>query len=133
MHASFVALCVRRGIHDLSSLGHLGNALAQHGIQVQTDECDCCARQNEHMKREETRERRTGNLRAAKHDRAHLIADHRHAINNRGADAEPPVRIRIPTHDLPCEREAEREDAKAYAEEPRQFTRILIGSVEEHL
>ena len=133
LHARLVAFAISRRINRLASLRHFTDAVAQHRVEMAADERDCRTRQNEHMQREEARERCAGNHWTAQQERAQLIADAGRAVRNRRADAETPIRIGIPTHDLPREREAQRGQAEEHARNPSEFAGKLVGAVEKHL
>ena len=75
-------------------------------------------RDDEHVQREEAGQRRAGDDRAAEQQVHECPTEDGRAAGDRGADAEPPVRVLVEAHDLAGEGHAERREEQDDAHHP---------------
>ena len=102
-----------------------------HEIDVQPSQSDESRRQQHRMHGIETRQRRTRNAIAAKHQMAQRMPDERDVFRNVRADDRRPVRLQIPRQQIAGEAEAERDEEEHDAGDPGAFARLTIGAGEE--
>ena len=88
---------------------------------------------DEHVQREEARQRRARDDRTAEQE-VHEPGSHdRHAARDRHTDPESPVRVLVEAKHLPRERHSERHQKQQDADDPRQLSRILVRPEQEDL
>src|SRR5579863_9381391 len=100
---------------------------------MQSDKSNQQTGDREDMQSEKSRERRTTDDRSAEQQLDQRRTDDRYPAGDRCADPEPPVSILVEPQHLASERHSERHQQQENAENPRQLSRILVSSEQEHL
>src|ERR1700735_829463 len=97
------------------------------------DKCDEQTGDHKHMQREESRQSRPGDNRAAEHQINDRRSHHRDAAGNRRPNAKAPVGILIESQNLPGEGHAQSHKQKKDADDPGEFTWKFIRAKQKHL
>ena len=100
---------------------------------MQSDQADRRAGKDENVQGEEATEGRARDVGATEYHRSQPVTRQGNPIDDGRTNAEAPVGVGIPTHDLTRKREPERGDAQGDAGHPGQFPRELVGPVQENL
>ncbi len=133
MHQVVVLADIRALANQAARHRPLVDAQTQDHPHVYANAQQQNARNHEDMQREEARQRRPRDDRAAVHKMHQVGAHKRHAAHDRGADAQAPVGVLVEAQHLAGEGHAEGQQQQHHTDDPGQLARELVRAEHEDL